>query len=340
MLARINSMKTRRTDEPGAVLYWDGAPEDKPQWEDVPEIPQSLFRVIDTVMQIMRLIASDDQSEAQADLTNVAAKTLQQVIEESLNRWDDFRQEMAEWDAAIMRHSLLLCARHYSEPRLMKIKGRDGWERVPDFQGAELMGEVDVRVFPDSLIPQTRQGVQDQLTWINANFPGWLQPQDALAAIQEGSVDRLWSPTGSTWRAPTTSSSACVTAPTWRCRALQRRPDHQAADHSTRRRASRWPVPGYMPDQQDNLAVWKKVFADWMKTDDYSRQDPPVQDAARQVWQAIQALEQAKAVRTPRPADAARRRSGDGERRGPADEGDAVAARLRAAARPPIELRR
>jgi hypothetical protein len=55
-------------------------------------------------------------------------------------------------------------------------------------------------------------------------------------------------------------------------------------------------VPGYMPDQQDNLAVWKKVFADWMKTDDYSRQPPPVQDAARQVWQAIQSLEQAKAV--------------------------------------------
>jgi hypothetical protein len=170
-------------------LWWDGV--DKPEWEQVPEIPQSLFKVIDTMMSIMRLLASDDQSEAQADLTNVAAKTLQQVIEESLNRWDGFRQEMAEWDSVIMRHALLLCARHYSEPRLLKIKGRDGWERIPDFQGAQLMSEVDVRVFPDSLIPQTRQGVQDQLTWINANFPGWLQPQDALAAIQEGSVDRL-----------------------------------------------------------------------------------------------------------------------------------------------------
>ena len=37
---------------------------------------------------------TDPVSEAQADLTNVAAKTLQQVIEESLNRWDDFRQEI------------------------------------------------------------------------------------------------------------------------------------------------------------------------------------------------------------------------------------------------------
>jgi hypothetical protein len=297
MLARINSMKTRRTDEPGAVLYWEGAPEDKPQWENVPEIPGSLFRVIDTVMQIMRLIASDDQSEAQADLTNVAAKTLQQVIEESLNRWDDFRQEMAEWDAAIMRHSLLLCARHYSEPRLMKIKGRDGWERVPDFLGADLMGEVDVRVFPDSLIPQTRQGVQDQLTWINANFPGWLQPQDALAAIQEGSVDRL---TESYWLDVARANDVIQRL---RDGTFMDMPSRSNVDPLTQQpitdpqTGESMGVPGYMPDQQDNLAIWKKVFADWMKTDDYSRQDPPVQEAARQVWQAIQALEQAKAVK-------------------------------------------
>jgi hypothetical protein len=296
MLARANTLKTRRTDEPGAVLYFEGTPEDKPQWENVPEIPQSLFRVIDTVMQIMRLLASDDQSETQADLTNVAAKTMQQVLEESLNRWDGFRQEMAEWDSAIMRHALLLCARHYSEPRLLKIKGRDGWERIPDFQGAQLMSEVDVRVFPDSLVPQTRQGVQDQLTWINANFPGWLQPQDALAAIQEGSIERL---VESYWLDVARANDVIQRL---RDGTFMEMPSRSNVDPLTQQpitdpqSGESMGVPGYMPDQQDNLQVWKKVFADWMKTDDYSRQPAPVQDAARQVWQAIQALEQAKAV--------------------------------------------
>jgi hypothetical protein len=297
MLARINSMKTRRTDEPGAIIYWEGAPEDKPQWEDVPEIPQSLFRVIETVMGIMRLIASDDQSEGQADLTNVAAKTLQQVIEESLNRWDDFRQEMAEWDAAIMRHSLLLCARHYTERRLLKIKGRDGWEHIPDFQGADLMGEVDVRVFPDSLVPQTRQGVQEQLSWIAQLFPGFLKPQEALVAVREGSIDRLIE----SYQLDVARANDVI----------QHIRNGDAADMPPRTNidpttgqqplnpvsGEPMPVPGYMPGEEDNLEVWKKVFSDWMKTDDFARQSPENQGMARQVWTAIQALEQANAVK-------------------------------------------
>jgi hypothetical protein len=327
-------MKTRRTDEPGAVLYWDGAPEDKPQWEHVPEIPGSLFRVIDTVMQMMRLMASDDQSEAQADLTNVAAKTLQQVLEQSLNRWDGFRSEMAAWDAAIMRHSLLLCARHYSEPRLMKIKGRDGWEHIPDFQGAQLMGEVDVKVFSDSLVPQTRQGVQDQLTWINANFPGWLQPQDALVALQEAALTARERPTGLTLSARTRSSSACVTARTWRCRrAHDEQPDDPAAERRSAGRVRRWGPglharragqPRCLEEGVRGLDEDRRLRASGSCGAGHGTTGVVGDPGARAAQGQQDAMLQMQLAAGP----------GDGERCGSADEGDAFAAGVRAAAGP------
>jgi hypothetical protein len=57
------------------------------------------------------------------------------------------------------------------------------------------------------------------------------------------------------------------------------------------------PYPGYMPDEQDNLHIWERVFADWMKTDDYAEQPPQNQEIARQVWDGIQALKDAAAQR-------------------------------------------
>jgi hypothetical protein len=294
MLAKVNSIKNRRTDEPGAVNWWDGI--DKPEWERVPEIPQSLFQVIDTVMQMMRLMASDDQAESQASYSNVAAKTLQQVLEQSMSRWDAFRAHLAETDSRVMRHCLLLCARHYTEPRVLKIKGRDGWEHYGDFQGADLMSETDVRVFPDSLVPQTRQGVQDQLTWVNANFPGWLQPQDALGAIQEGSMDRLME---SYWLDKGRANSVVQAI---RNGTAMEIPSRSAVNPLTGQpeldpsNGQSMPVPGYMPDDSDNLDVWEKVFADWMKTEDFGRQPDEAQAQARQVWDAIKALKQSKAI--------------------------------------------
>jgi hypothetical protein len=134
------------------------------------------------------------------------------------------------------------------------------------------------------------------LAWLNQNFPGWLQPQDALAAIQEGSIDRL---TASYWldqeRAneivqAIRNGTANDLPPRSDVNPLTGRPDIDPADGKP------MPVPGYMPDETDSVPVWKKVFSDWMKTDDFARQPPEAQTIARQVWGALKALEQAKAV--------------------------------------------
>lgn len=294
MLARLNALITRPNDEPGGIDLYQGP--DAPEWEQTPVIPDSLFKVLAMIQQIMRTIASDDQTEANADLSNVAARTLQQTIEQSLNRWQAFMARMADWDSRLMRHCLLLAARHYSEPRLLKIKGRDGWERIPDFQGADLMGEVDVRVFPDSLVPLTRQGVQDMITWLNQNFPGWLSPQDALAALQEGSLDRL---TESYWLDKARANEIIQRI---RDGSVVNMPARGQTDPVTGQPSTDpqtgapLDIPGYMPDQQNNLQIWERVFSDWLKTDDYARQEPWKQAIARQIWDGIKQLKMAKAV--------------------------------------------
>lgn len=295
MIAPVNSLIGRRTDEPGAITYYQG--QQAPTWESPPPIPDSLFRIIDQTQAMMRTIASDDQAEQQANYSNVAAKTLVAAAEQSMNRWQSFLAGLAEWDSRMMRHCLTLAARYYTEPRLIKIRGRDGWERIPDFQGSDLMSEVDVRVFPDSLVPLTRQGVQDQLTWIATTFPGWLNPQDALAAMQSGSLDRL---TQSYWLDVSRANNVIQKIRDGTVMDMPPRGDTNPMNgEPTIDPVTGQPmqIPGWMPSDQDNLAIWEKVFGDWMKTDDYARTSPEGQQVAQDIWDGLQALKIMKAQR-------------------------------------------
>lgn len=290
--ARVNSIKSRVTDEPGAIIYYEG--EHAPEWENVPPIPESLFRLADVAKQGMHEIGFDSRVEASPD---VAARTVQAVVEQSNLQWSQFLIGKADWWSGLMRHCLLLVIAHYSEQRLMKYRGRDDWERIPDFEGVQLMDEVDVRVDPASLVTLTRAQVRDMLDWITSRFPGWLNPQDALAALQTGSLDRVMA---SYWLDVARANTV-----------IQHIQDATVLDMPTRgsvnpitkqpeldpRTGQPMPYPGYMPDEQDNLHIWERIFADWMKTDDYASQPEPAQEVARQVWDGIQALKTAKAER-------------------------------------------
>jgi hypothetical protein len=93
---------------------------------------------------------------------NVAAKTIQQVIQQSHARWQSFLGDLAEWHSRLMRHCLLLVARYYTEPRLIDVDGRDGTDLIKDFRGARLMGQVNVTVNPGSLKYRSKAGDPEQ----------------------------------------------------------------------------------------------------------------------------------------------------------------------------------
>lgn len=288
--AQANSTVTPRTDEPGVTNFYTGP--EPPKQEDVKPIPDSLSALASTMRDDMYDVGFSSQVEASPD---VAAKTVQTVVAQNDLQWATFLIHKADWWQSLQRHCLLLMSRHYSEPRMLKFRGRDGWERLEDFEGANVMDEIDVRVNAASLVVLTRQQVQQMIQWIVTNFPGWLSPQDALAAIQTGSLDRVMA---SYWLDQQRANTVIQKIRDGSVLDMPSRGDKDPitgaplVDPETNEPLS---YPGYMPDEQDNLQIWERVFSDWMKSDDYASQNELAQRVARQVWNGIQGLKMAAA---------------------------------------------
>lgn len=282
MKAPVGSLIDRPDDVPGAVRYYRPIGGLSPEWETSVPVPDSLFRIFDMALTTMRQIGADVNTEN----TDAAARTLQQVIEQSQNRWQSFLGDVAEWHSRLMRHCLLLVARHYSEPRLLQIRGRFGPYSIGDFQGAQLMGQVNVTVLPGSLEVKSRQQIRDEV--LAYADRGWVSPQVAMAAIQGGTAQKLIEG----YELDVARANRVI----------------QAVENGTLMEMGSWvavdPMTGmpseqpvYMPTQQDNTAIWKTVFSDYMKTESYQQLPPPGQEAMNLVFAGILAHEAAAAQR-------------------------------------------
>jgi hypothetical protein len=284
MIAIVGSIVTPPDDVPGSVRYVRNIGGMLPQWEKPPQIPGELFQILEWATNAMAQIAADQQVDP---APNLAARTLEAGIEQSQNRWQSFLGDLAEWHSRLMRHCLMLVERYYSEQRLLQLRGRDGWELIQDFRGAQLMGQSQVRVLPGSITPITRAGIQDQLTWINQNWPGFINPEAAIAALQAGTLERL---TQSYWldvgRANVVVQKICDGSVMEMPTRQDTMPDGTTVPDT----------PTYMPGPADNLNVWKQIFSDFMKTDTFERLPEPLQEVTNQVWSGIQYLEQQKAA--------------------------------------------
>lgn len=277
LMAPVGSLVAPANDIPGFTNYYRQVGGNKPEWETPPPVPDSLFKIIERALQDMRDVASDQNIDI---APNLAARTLQAGIEQNANRWQSFVGDLAEWHSRVMRHFLLLCSKHYTESRVLAIRGLDGWESIKGFRGAQLMGQTQVRVMPDSLTPLTRQGIQEKLTWIVTNFPGYLSPESAITALDGGNYDRMMK---SYWLAVGRAN-----------RIIQKIKDGTVFDMPDRMDmqvdGTVIPTPSFMPSPQDNLTVWKQVFGDWMTTDDYLRVEPGFQECAQLIWAGIEKL--------------------------------------------------
>jgi hypothetical protein len=117
MIAPVNSIIGQRTDEPGDITYYKPQANGlKPEWEQPVQPPQALYQLIDRALNDMRDVAGDNDFNADP---NVAAKTVNAVDVQTQSRWEKFMSSVEEWDSRLMRHCLLLVARHYTEPRLV-----------------------------------------------------------------------------------------------------------------------------------------------------------------------------------------------------------------------------
>lgn len=185
LLAPTDSIRQRRTDEPGAIVYYDPVFGLKPEWAPTPSIPRELFEIMDRARQQIASVFSQNEIPSQVE----AGKAIQDLLERDQRARASFLQELASFHASLMHHCLTLVQRHYSEDRLLKIQGRFGLELIEGFKGADLHNEVDVRVFPGSLEPKTKTAQQQQI--MNYADRGWITPQQAMAAINGGTAENL-----------------------------------------------------------------------------------------------------------------------------------------------------
>jgi hypothetical protein len=296
MLAPVNSLITAPDDVPNSIRYYKLSPNgEKPEWEDPPsgQILNALQQIFNLVIEQMNRVASYEDVQAES---NVAARTAQAVIEQSMARWQSFLGDLATWWSKLMRHCLLLVARYYTEPRTLEIRGRMGWESVKDFRGAHLLGQANVRVWPSSLEYLSKQQIMAK-TQYYASMQ-WISGEQAIAAIEGGMAEKL-----------TEGYDQDVAKVN---RIINRIRDGSVMDMPTRQETRQIPdpltgmtttvieeVPIWMPNEWDSVPVWQQQLGLWMKTQDFealATENPERAEVAKLMWSGLQQLEQQKAM--------------------------------------------
>jgi hypothetical protein len=181
MLPGVFGSRQRRTDEPGAM--WTVNSLDGFKQLDVPQIPQDLQEIKDEAK------ADIGRISAQNDIPNQieAGKAIATFTERDSSRRAEFLANLADFHSRLMRHCLYLVQRHFAEDRLLRITGPFG-PVTRSFRGADLQGEVDVRVLPGSIEPLTKDGVLNTVTQLAELFPNQISLDKALQAINSANM--------------------------------------------------------------------------------------------------------------------------------------------------------
>lgn len=286
-LAPKGSNVTRANDVPGATSYYNLVGGAKPEWEKPPAIPRELFEMLGLAIEQMRAIAADVEVLPEPDL---AAKTASAAIEQARLRWQSFLGDLAEFHSRLMRHCLCLVAQHYGEERLIDIRGQYGYESTKSFTGSDLRSQTNVRVRPGSIEAKSRQQAVQEIQFIQANWPGAVSPEAALAVMHGSPAEGLL------------KSYENHTARAWRlCMKLREGPQAMLefpprTDFELGDPLMNYQVPGWMPRKVDNIAIWKQVVADFMTTEQYDRLPPETQHMFDQVYNGLEMQERMRAM--------------------------------------------
>jgi hypothetical protein len=278
--ARVLSGKLN--DVPGAQVRVSGEAE----WKDIPEIPSQLYQQMEQAIIDMGRIAA--QNDIPSGVESAAA--ISYLLEKDSSRRAGFYNNLAQFHSRLMRHCLYLVQSYYNEPRLLKLRGEQGIEVISDFQGSELLGEVDIRVQPGSIEPRSREAIESRIMGYAER--GWISQHEAMAAINAGTAEGLIQSYEKDIARANLIIQKVNQGPEVLFSTPPRRPfygEDPGVDPETGE--EREFVPGWMPRPFDNIPVQKDVIADFMKGTQYDDFDPPQQEALNAVYDAYLQLE-------------------------------------------------
>lgn len=296
--------RQRLTDEPGAIFEIP-QPDQNVKERTTPPPPQALFDMLERTLSDMGRIAAQNDIPSQVE----SGRAIEPLLERDKGRQGSFYENLAEWWSQLMRHSLYLVQRHYSEHdgRILKLQGRFGPDRLDGFKGADLRGQADVRVFAGSLEPRSRQAIEQKVLAFADR--GWITPQAAMAAINGGTAESLvddylkdvsWA--NRTIRRILAGPETLFSRPPrleMKDMPIQG-PAGPVVDPATgmpQTQRQQVEVPIWMPRSFQNIAVIKAVFESWMKTLEYENLEPGMQEATNQIYEGLLTLEAEKAAR-------------------------------------------
>lgn len=282
----------KQNDVPGAVVRVVGG---EAKWRETPPIPPELFKQKEeAIVDIARMFAQNDiPSQVES------GKGIQFLLEKDSARRATFYKNLAKFHARLARHCLYLMQRHYTEPRLLQIRGEDGsTEPLPDFLGAELLGEVDVRVSAGSIEPRTRESIEAKI--LAYADRGWVSPHEAMAAINAGTAEGLVQSYEKDVARANLIIQKVKEGPEVLFATPPRRPffgedpGFEEVVNDVTGEVEELPrefIPGWMPRPVDNVPIQKDVIADWMKGVEYDELPPPQQEAINAVYDSFLELE-------------------------------------------------
>jgi hypothetical protein len=289
------------TSEPGAV-YEIADPMNNIRWRDVPALPQELFQIAQESNSLIARLAAQNDIPQQVE----AGKAIQALIERDQARRQAFIAQVATWHATVMHHSLALVQAHYTEPRLLSIKGRWSPEVIKDFKGAQLLNQIDVRVAPGSIEPRTKAAMEQKVLAFADR--GWITAEQAMSAIEGGySADLVTSYELDIGRATRIIARIKAGPEALFGTPEQPAPSRIEVDSVT---GAQTEVPDFMPRLFDNIPVQRAVFEDWMKTEEYESLPAPMQAVGSEIYMAMLKLESDKAAQQQLAMDEAARAKG------------------------------
>lgn len=289
------------TSEPGAI-YEIADPQNNIRWREVPALPQELFQITQEMTGVIARVSAQNDIPQQVE----AGKAIQTLIERDANRRQSFIAGLATWHSEVASRGLYLAQQFYTEPRLLRIKGRWSADVIRDFQGAQLLGQTDVKVSPASIEARTKASLEQKVMAYADR--GWITAEQAMSAIEGGYSGDL-----------VTSYELDIGRVTRLISRLKAGPEalYGSPDQPTASRVEVDPntgvqteVPDFMPRQFDNTEVQRSVMEDWMKTEEFESLSPDIQAVANEIYLGMLRIEADKNATAQAAAQAAAQQKG------------------------------
>lgn len=289
ILAPKNSLLTSPSDEHGLVVEYRPVGGQIPQWKPTPPLPSELFQLAENAKEDIARLSALNEIPSQVE----SGKAIALYNEKDRSRRGDFLQGLADVYGAVGKRDLQLVQTHYTEQRLLKVQGRFGFEPIPDFRGADLRGQDDVRVNPGSLEPRTTAGIEQRAQ--NLLQVGAITPFQYLTAVEGGEIEKLSRSYLLDIRRAHEIMQSIRNGTFLGSPPRPLFPGEEHVDLETGQPATS--VPSWMPRPFDKIEIHKTLWEDWMKTSDFSLLPDEGKEAAMLYYATLLNLEQQKVAR-------------------------------------------